>query len=161
LCVRTIDAIHANAHRTSRSCPTGSSELIRCTTYTGDHRLYVGGDIRNGSVMYRRVPGFERALIEKAYPSWDSQKPVAIRTHVLLRESIARIENHPHTAAWTLGNDSLHSYASTDYFRFRRNGFFGGFLDLVCGREDRVDWQTCEPLSSASALVEGRAQYAE
>jgi len=121
----------------------------------------VGGDIRNGSVLYGRVSGFERALIEKAYPSRDSQKPVAIRAHVLLREGIARIENHPHTAAWTLGNDSLHSYASTDYFRFLRNGFFGGFLDLVCGPEERVDWQTCEPLSSASALVEGRAQYAE
>jgi hypothetical protein len=49
-----------------------------------NHELSVSSDIRNESAAYGGIPRFERTLTEDAYPFWDSQKPVAICTHVML-----------------------------------------------------------------------------
>jgi hypothetical protein len=91
----------------------------------------VGGDIQNKLVVDRRIPRFERALAEKAYPSWDSQKLLTTWTHVMLRKGVARVESHFLAAAWALRSNSLHSFASTNYSRFRRDGVFDRFLDLA------------------------------
>jgi hypothetical protein len=63
-------------------------------------------------------------LTEEANRSWNPQKPVAIRTDVMFRISVTRIENHFSIAAWTPRNNSIHSYAPTNYLRFPRDGPF-------------------------------------
>ena len=75
--------------------------------------------------MYERVSRFERTLPEKARTSWHCQKLVAFCTHVMLRKSVARIESHFITAAWTVRNRFLHHDASTDYLCLRRHGLSG------------------------------------
>ena len=67
-------------------------------------------------------------LTEEVNRPWNPQKPVAIRTDVMFRISVTRIENHFSTAAWTPRNNSLHSYAPTNYLRFLRDGSFAWFI---------------------------------
>ena len=51
----------------------------------------------------------------------------------MLRMSIAGIENHFSTAAWTPRNNALHSFAPTNYLRFPRDGPFAWFT---------IPWET-------------------
>jgi len=51
------------------SCSSiNKQELIEPSALATDHGLSLRSDIQNESVVYRRIPRFERAPTEKAYP---------------------------------------------------------------------------------------------